>query len=55
MGALIGALTIPRDGTVQRRQPILDALGWLSAAIIVAGTVVAVAQVLPLHRGLIGR
>ena len=52
-GALIGALTIPRTDAVERRTPILDALGWLAAAVLVAGAALAVARVLPLHRGLV--
>ena len=54
MGALIGALTIPRAGTAQRPTPILDALGWLATVVLVAGAALAIARVLPLHRGLIG-
>jgi len=55
MGALIGLATIPRAGRPQaggplRRTPVLDALGWIAAAVLVAGAALAVARVVPLHR-----
>lgn len=49
MGALIGLATIPGAGTPPRRTPVLDALGWVAAAVLVAGAVLAVARVAPLH------
>ncbi|GJG86503.1 hypothetical protein tb265_16840 [Gemmatimonadetes bacterium T265] len=48
-GALIGFLTIPRAGTPIRRTPVLDALGWLAAAVLVAGAVLTLVRVAPLH------
>lgn len=48
-GALVGLLTIPRAGTPPRRTPVLDALGWLAAAVLVAGAVLAVARIAPLQ------
>ncbi len=53
MGALLGFATIPRPG---RRLPpavdrLLDALGWLAAAVLVAGALYTLVRVVPLHFG----
>lgn len=51
MGALVAFITVPREG---RENPaglerLYDALGWLAAVVLVAGAVLALARVAPLH------
>ena len=52
-GALVALVTVPREGTTHSPalERFFDALGWLSAVVLVAGALFALARVVPLHFG----